>query len=158
MYCKTCGMEVASTYKICPRCGANEFETTRAANGSPTQVPPANFNQVRTPQPVSATSASSVNNALNPQGQGAVPTSSSANGSKTVRMILAGVGAIFGFLLLGGPFMNGAISALTNSDFIGSASGLIGIAIGGVLGYFAIELIGLIVIILLVIAVMAIFR
>jgi len=32
VFCNKCGMEVASTYKICPKCGANSFVANRPAN------------------------------------------------------------------------------------------------------------------------------
>lgn len=30
MFCQECGMEVASTYKICPKCGGRKFESDTA--------------------------------------------------------------------------------------------------------------------------------
>jgi hypothetical protein len=63
-----------------------------------------------------------------------------------------------GFLLLAGDSMGGVIAGLTNSDFLGKSSGMIGIIAGGLLGYYALELISIIVLIVIAVAAIAMFR
>lgn len=35
MFCQGCGMEAASTYKICPKCGGRRFESDTATHAEP---------------------------------------------------------------------------------------------------------------------------
>lgn len=51
MFCQSCGMEVASTYKMCPKCGGRQFDATMH-EGAPSkpiltpQPPPAGIAKV----------------------------------------------------------------------------------------------------------------
>lgn len=66
MYCQACGMEVASSYKICPKCGGKNFsgtilQTTISSKASSPIVPPQ-FSQGANP---SLTGSSQINGNAN---------------------------------------------------------------------------------------------